>query len=316
MSLAPYLAPPAQGALVQDLVATLGGEILVYGESVEGRPLRALRIPGARPGLPRALCAANIHGVEVIGSHVVLALLRRLAAGDPEVAWIRERAELLLIPSINPDAHDRTFARDGVGRLPELRANARGVDLNRNFPLPPGARPGRLPGAGSTRPGDATYRGEAPLSEPETRALAALLTELRPRVSVNLHSFMGTLIPASVRDRPCFAAYRELCRAFAAAQAEIRYRRLSHRIFDVFTGEQEDFQHHVLDTWAVCVELFPLLASYRQHLRAPSLFWRFNPRDPDRWAAHDIPGILALIRAGLDLAPPSELRGAPALASG
>ncbi|MEZ4453528.1 MAG: M14 family metallopeptidase [Nannocystaceae bacterium] len=313
MTLAPYAPPAKWGREFEDLAARVGGEILDYGASVEGRTLRALRIPGTRGGLPRALCAANIHGVEVIGTHVVLTLLRRLAAGDPEVAWIRDRVELLLLPSLNPDAQERTFAREGHGALPELRANHRGVDLNRNYPLPFGARPSRLPGAGSSRPGDATYRGEAPLSEPETRALADLLAELRPRVSANLHSFMGTLIPASVRDRPSFRAYAGLCRAFRAAQARTRYRRLSSRIFDVYTGEQEDYQHHVLDGWAVCVELFSIFQSYGQHLRAPSLFWRFNPRDPDRLAAHDLPGILALLRAGADLPAPSALAGANAL---
>ena len=40
---------------------------------------------------------------------------------------------------------------------------------------PPGTRRLALPGAGSRRPGDGTYCGPAPLSEPETRALHELL---------------------------------------------------------------------------------------------------------------------------------------------
>ncbi len=58
----------------------------------------------------------------------------------------------------------------------------------------------------------------------------------------------------------------------------------------MWTGEQEDWQHHVHGTWALTVEVFPLAASFRQHLRALSLFWRFNPRDPRPWVDNDVPG--------------------------
>jgi hypothetical protein len=79
-----------------------------------------------------------------------------------------------------------------------------------------------------------------------------------------------------------------------------KYVRFASRFFDVFTGELEDHQHHDLRCWATTVEVFPVLRSFRQHLVAPSLFWRFNPRDPDRWADNDVPGIAAFLSAALD----------------
>ena len=302
--LAPYLAPEAQDAALDALAVRLGGELVVYGASVDGRPLRALRVPSTTANAPRLLCGAMIHGVEWIAGQVALGLLRHL---DRPSADLRRRAELWVIPCINPDGRARTWERRGRGRLPELRANARGGDLNRNFPLPSGASPSRLPGAGSTTPGAPTYRGPAPLSEPETAALAHLLADLRPHATANLHSFMGTLIPASVRDRPAYAAYAALCRAFAAAQRGPRYRRLASRHLDVYTGEQEDHQHHALDGWAICVETFTLAASFRQHLRAASLFWRFNPRDPAPWVTSDVAGLLAYFDAALALPRPRAL---------
>jgi hypothetical protein len=299
--LSPYLAPEQREATLRSLIDRQQGELHGYGQSLEGRPLLAGRLPQLGQPRPaaRVLVSAGIHGPEYVGTAVVLALLER-APGEPEIRRLRERAELWVIPCINPDGYARTWQRAGVGAIGELRPNARGVDLNRNFPLPHGRRRLALPGAGSTRPGDATYVGEAPLSEPETAALARLFHEHRFAASTNGHCFMGTLIPAHVEDLAEARTYRELCRAFRSAQARKRYTRLASRRFDTFTGEMEDYQHHHHGTWAVCVETFSLWASFRQHLRAPSLFWRFNPRDPGPWIDNDVPGIVAFLHAALD----------------
>ena len=306
-ALAPYLAPEALADRVDAVADRLHAEVVVYGASVEGRPLRAVRVPGPGAGLRRVLCSANIHGPEFIGGLTALGLLDSIAQGQ----WTPQ-AEVWVIPCLNPDGYARTWAARGHGPLPSLRTNANGVDLNRNFPRP-GPSPSWLPGAGSNHPGHATYRGPAPLSEPETAHLDALCRAQGFHASANLHSFMGTVIPASVRGREDFATYKRLARALADRQTHTRYRRLSSRRLDVFTGEQEDHQHHAHQTWAVCVESFPLVASIRQHPRAPSTFWRFNPRDPQRWIGNDVPGLQAYFEAALELdAPrPRPTRGAP-----
>ncbi len=302
--LAPYLSPEAREGRLQALVARGGGELVRYGLSVEGRALHAGRLPqlgrGEQRPAARVLVSGGIHGPEYVATAVVLALLER-AEADPELRRLRERAELWVIPCINPDGYARVWERGGVGRLTELRPNARGVDLNRNFPLPAGRRRLALPGAGSTRPGAATYVGAGPLSEPETAALARLLDEHPLVAATNGHCFMGRLIPAHVEDAPSARTYRDLCRAFARAQPRARYGRLASRHFDTFTGEMEDYQHHHHGTWAVCLETFPWWASFRQHLRAPTLFWRFNPHDPAPWLNNDVPGITTYLHAALDL---------------
>jgi predicted deacylase len=297
-----YLAPEARDAEARRLAERAGAELVRYGESVEGRPLLAVRVPSARSGAPAVLCGANIHGVELVGAAVALGLLEALASGA--LPALRGEAEVWVVPAINPDGYARTWERAGVGRLAELRTNARGVDLNRNFPLPHGARLPHLPGAGSSRPGRATYRGPAPLSEPETRALDALLGRARFHAVLSLHSTMGTLIPARVLTRADLRGYGQLCRAFRAGQRRFRYRRLQTLVGDVFTGELEDHAHHGHRAWASCVEVFPILHSLRQHLRAPSLFWRFNPRRPEDYVANDVPGIAAFFSAALRMPRP------------
>jgi hypothetical protein len=306
----PYPSPERRERELDELAAAAGPrvEIVEYGQSVEGRPLRAVRIPALEPGsqAPRVLVCANTHGPEFIGNRVCVAMLDMLASDDSPVHRLVRRAELWLAPCLNPDGYARTHARAGIGELPTLRHNHNGVDLNRNWPLPPGERRLPLPGAGSPTPGDPTYRGSAPLSEPETAALDRLLGDVGFYASANLHSFMGTVFPARVRERADFQRYRTLCRALSKAQPRVRYRRLASRHLDTFTGEQEDHQHHHHRCWAVCVECFSLTASFAQHLRAPSLFWRFNPHDPRPWIANDVPGIAAFLLAALELPRPGS----------
>ena len=207
--LAPYPSPEAREIEFESLVERSGGEIVRYGQSSEGRELRAARLPASRPDANlRLLCSANTHGLEYIGGRVALALLAACQAPPPPLTRLRSRAELWIIPCINPDGYARTWSRGGdAPSLGQLRANARGVDLNRNWPRPGDAPPSWIPGTGSDRPGDPTYRGPHALSEPETADLDALLRRIEFHASVNMHSFMGTVIPARVTDRTRFRGY-------------------------------------------------------------------------------------------------------------
>ena len=126
------------------------------GTSVESRPLE-LRTVGYGPR--RALWIGGIHGDETEGS-VATELLPEafLAAG------LAPLVTLTIVKDVNPD-----------GRAARQRRNARGVDLNRNYP------------AKNYRPGD--DRGPAALSEPEAQALHDLVLELRPEIVLVAHSW-------------------------------------------------------------------------------------------------------------------------------
>jgi len=97
-SLAPYPDPDTRESELDELATQLRGELVVYGHSREGRPLRALRL--ANPGKPRVLCSANIHGVEYIAGRVALGLLTALtdestalrARSEPELTRLRARS--------------------------------------------------------------------------------------------------------------------------------------------------------------------------------------------------------------------------------
>lgn len=134
---------------------------LTIGRSVRNRPIRVVVIRGRRPGRA-VLVVGCIHGDERAG----IGIARRLAAG-PGLA----RGDLWILFDLNPD-----------GVVARSRQNAQGVDLNRNFPR-------RFRRLGHR--GDQQFSGPRPLSEPESRAVARLVSRIRPRVAIWFHQPIG-----------------------------------------------------------------------------------------------------------------------------
>jgi protein MpaA len=129
------------------------------GRSAEGRPILGTTLGGTGPGA--LLVVGGVHGDEPASVEAVVALAQRLLAGLPPTA------PLVLVPALNPD---------GLAR--SSKNSARDVDLNRNFP----ARNWRAAHA----PG--YFPGAAPLSEPETRLLEALVDAHAVRGVVAVHA--------------------------------------------------------------------------------------------------------------------------------
>lgn len=306
--MAPYPALDRLLDQAQAAAKAVGAKVQVYGHSVQGRPLMAFFVPclgEVTPETKTVLLGANLHGIEVIGAYVALGLLQAMSqAPDPWVQKLRARANLWVIPSYNPDGYQKTMESDGHGPLSLLRTNARGVDLNRNFPRPCKHAPYTLGFAGSRHPGKATYKGPHPLSEPESRCLFEWLEQTPIHAALNLHSFSGGLIPARVRGAHDFRHYRALHRAYLAPRPRPYFFRLHSRWIDAWTGELEDTQHHLLGTWASCVELLTIKESFAQ--RADRNFWRFNPKDPQAHLIRELPRIASALLQACDFPSPRE----------
>lgn len=135
----------------------------MIGHSVQGRPIVSVRV-GSKDPTVRVLVVGDIHGNERAGMRIARLLI---ALGAPR------EAELLVVPTINPD-----------GVAARTRGNARGVDLNRNFPF-------------DWRPlSGGEYSGPRPLSEPESRAAHRFILRTRPDVTIWFHQPFGLI------DRP------------------------------------------------------------------------------------------------------------------
>ncbi len=141
----------------------------VYGTSADGIPL-TVYLPDS--GRAEVVILAAIHGDESETTVVVSEALRCLPTGDLQAA---------VILCGNPD-----------GLLRGTRGNARGVDLNRNFPTSNWSPdPVHYKSRANDARDIALSPGPEPASEPETKALLALLERLQPRAVISLHSALA-----------------------------------------------------------------------------------------------------------------------------
>jgi protein MpaA len=168
--LPPKLPPPPVPAPLQPTVilppkaAGPGALVTVeLGRSVLGRPIEATVFEGTRGCI---LILGAIHGDEPLAGELVERMASYLKA-HPEA---RAGRTIVLIPHANPD-----------GLAAGTRWNARGVDVNRNFP---------------TRNFTPDYRhGSEPLSEPESGALVAAIARYQPSCVISVHSPLSCIDP-------------------------------------------------------------------------------------------------------------------------
>lgn len=125
------------------------------GRSVRGRPIMT-QILGE--GEDTILILATIHGNEAAGTPLVEELADHLRV-NPELL---EGRRVVLMPLANPD-----------GLAAGTRENVRGVDLNRNFQA-------------DNRVNNGTH-GLRALSEPESRAVKAIIDQYQPDRIVSIH---------------------------------------------------------------------------------------------------------------------------------
>ncbi|HZT90514.1 MAG TPA: M14 family zinc carboxypeptidase [Gaiellaceae bacterium] len=171
----------------------------VLGRSVDGRVITAVET--GDPDTPRkTLVVGCIHGDERAGIAIADRLIATAAPAETDL-WI--------VADLNPD-----------GAAAGTRGNARGVDLNRNFPW----RWRRLTGVYDS--------GPRPLSEPEARIAYRLILRVRPAVSIWFHQHLDRVDDST--------GSRALERRFAGA-AGLRLAPLAREPGSAVTWETHQF---------------------------------------------------------------------------
>ncbi|WP_166134344.1 M14 family metallopeptidase [Nocardioides ochotonae] len=197
---------------IRDELRQVAGEnpsltkLVTIGTTIQGQPLYAIKVTrGARQvrdgSRPAVLYSAAQHAREWITPEMNLRLLHHVVDGyasDPDIRRLLRGTELWFVPVANPDGYDYTFTEGNRLWRKNLRDNngdaqitgIDGVDLNRNWPTRWGYdNEGSSPSYASQ-----TYRGTAPASEPETRALDGLMRRVGFEFQVNYHSAAELLL--------------------------------------------------------------------------------------------------------------------------
>ena len=196
---------------IHQLKAAYGDRVhyQVIGKSVDGRNLYDVIIgnPNAKKTL---LVVSNLHAREYMTVQLCMAQIEyylknyyRSISGTVPVN-VFEKIAVHFVPMANPDgvtisqygirAIHKASLRKTLRKMPGAnrhrlwKANARGVDLNRNYPVSYRAR--------YQKRGSEGYTGTHAASEPETRAILSLLRKIRKTSKlkgvVNYHA-MGSI---------------------------------------------------------------------------------------------------------------------------
>jgi hypothetical protein len=180
-------------------------ELHTIGQTHQGRDILAVRVTAGVSDValgerPAVLYQGTAHAREWISTEVTRRLMLHFldgATSDPVVQGILDTTELWFVPVVNPDGYQYTFDVERMWRK-NLRDNDGngvidgndGVDLNRNFPEHWNYDE---EGSSSQFTSD-TYRGPAPVSEPETVANMGLFDMADFRFAISYHSYGNLLL--------------------------------------------------------------------------------------------------------------------------
>ncbi len=131
---------------------------VTVGRSADGRAIRAF-YRGDREADHVLLLLGQMHGDEKAGTATATWVRNHVVPERGTGVWI--------VPTMNPDGNARGS-----------RTNARGVDLNRNWPTS---------GWQVTARGSRYWSGPKPGSEPETKAMMAFLRKVKPDYIASIH---------------------------------------------------------------------------------------------------------------------------------
>jgi len=144
-------------------------------KSENGVPIYHYERAGTSKNPKRIFVKSLIHGDEVMSGVVGRSWMARLEKIDPRNTW-------RIIPVVNPD-----------GWKAKSRTNARGVDLNRNFPTAKWDDEAITYWKKKMKSDPRRYPGPKANSEPETECLMKHFADFKPDFLISVHTPLGVL---------------------------------------------------------------------------------------------------------------------------
>lgn len=184
-------------------------EVETIGLSVEGREIHKVTFG---VGENTVIYNGAHHGNEWITSLLLMKWLENICFSFSHngsmkgysIKDLYENSKIIIIPMVNPDGVELVInginnnamsnsekilrMNNGSTDFSQWKANANGVDLNRNYPA--GWREYKKieRQLNIYVPGPSKFAGFKPLSEPETRCLTNLTMRMEPRLTLSFHS--------------------------------------------------------------------------------------------------------------------------------
>ncbi len=169
-------------------------------KTTEGKDIWALRITtdlNTAPTKPAVIFMGGHHASEHLSVEMPLMfaqyLVEQYRAGNPRIVGLINSRDIHIIPVVNPDGMEYDI-KDGTYKMwrKNRTRNANGtfgVDLNRNYGFQWGT------GGSSSDPNSETYKGTAPFSEIESRAIKNYV-EAHTNITIllTLHSFSKLIL--------------------------------------------------------------------------------------------------------------------------
>ncbi len=159
------------------------------GKSVEGRELYTITMG---TGDYKLFINGAHHGMEWITSAMLMRFCKEFSdcyhkklpfsGYDTEKLW--ERCTICVLPMVNPDGIQKGIETPGIF----WQANANGVDLNHNYDAGWSECKKMEIAEGITKPGPTRYGGEAPESEPETKAMVSFSRQEQFDLAICYHT--------------------------------------------------------------------------------------------------------------------------------
>ncbi len=242
----------------------------IIGKTAEGRDIPAVRLGR---GQHHIFVGAAFHAREHITTNYVMYFIDKYARaysggdtiGEYNVQHLLDNVAFYIVPMVNPDGVN--IVQHGFGssqfkdslenmvhrnyRDPVYRswkANARGVDLNRNFDY------GWDRKEDNGLPASSGYNGPSPLSEPEAKAIAAFAERIKPEAVLAFHT-QGKQLFLSTPG----------AKAKAIAKRLIDYTHFEPQPIDEPYGSFQDFVDHHFNVFYACVELCPYIGPIPYH---------------------------------------------------
>lgn len=235
-------------------------KIFTAGYSENGREILMYTLGS---GEKKALIVGGVHAREHISTKYLLKVTEDYCAaahsatgcyGEYNINSIFQEYTFYVIPCVNPDGLEIILSRDKaksgvrISKLSEYKANANGVDINRNFPLA-----WESIDNGVTSPADYYFKGYSSASAKETQVLMSLCDESEFQFMLSFH-IKGNLLywgdNYKTYNNPLYKAFAEdiasACGFFVTEPTEKA---------ENYGGGFENWFRHTYDRAGVCVEL-------------------------------------------------------------